>query len=177
MTYSNAYLLMYILHLQRLLQKKIIPPLWLRWWFLIACQTGISCAIEPLTWIFGLICLENDNETFFFFFLVLRFGHVTGWVNAYPQSAWHEQYLHSDPQPPRVPVKHLLQHVAALFADCEIYSNGISELIPQFWRSVLMQNMQWIKFVLISFAAAINAVFLYSIRFFIGHTFLQILHR
>lgn len=70
---------------------------------------------------------------------------------------------------------HLLQHVAALFADCEIYSKGISELIPQFWRNALMQNMQWIKFVLISFAAAINAVFLYSILFFIGHTFFQIL--
>lgn len=42
-------------------------------------ETGISCAGGLLTWILGLICLENGNMTFF----LLRFGHVTGWVNTY----------------------------------------------------------------------------------------------
>lgn len=163
MTYFNAYLLMYILHLQRLLQNNNHSAAQAEMTVPYSASNSNVLRYRAV----NLNLWVNLSGKPSFFFLLLRFGHETGWVNAYPQSAWHEQYLHSDPQPPRVPVKQSLQHVAALFADCEIYSNGISELIPRFWRKVLMQNMQWIKFVLISFAAAINAVFLYSIRFFI----------
>ncbi len=75
---------------------------------LIACETGISCAGGLLTWILGLICLENGNMPFF---SCSDFGHVTGWVNMYSARALHEQYLHLALQSPLVPLNHLLQHV------------------------------------------------------------------
>lgn len=56
---------------------------------LTVCETWISSTRELLTWILGLICLENGKITFYWFL------HVTGWVNMDSERTLCEQCLHS----------------------------------------------------------------------------------